>query len=78
MPLYEYRCNKCNKNFEVLQKINAEPLTTCLYCQGDVEKLISKSSFQLKGNGWYRTDYSKQSVDANASTGGTQNVCTNK
>jgi putative FmdB family regulatory protein len=77
MPLYEYRCNKCNKSFEVLQKINAEPLTTCLYCQGDVEKLISKSSFQLKGNGWYRTDYAKQSTE-NTNTGGTQNVCTNK
>jgi putative FmdB family regulatory protein len=77
MPLYEYRCNKCNKSFEVLQKINAEPLTTCLYCQGDVEKLISKSSFQLKGNGWYRTDYGKQSAE-NSNTGGTQNVCTNK
>lgn len=77
MPLYEYRCNKCKKSFEVLQKINAEPMTNCLYCQGDVEKLVSRSSFQLKGNGWYRTDYNKQSVE-NTSTGGTQNASTNK
>jgi putative FmdB family regulatory protein len=43
--------------FEVLQKINAEPLAKCLYCQGEVEKLISVSSFQFKGSGWYITDY---------------------
>ncbi|MCX6581783.1 MAG: zinc ribbon domain-containing protein [Candidatus Aminicenantes bacterium] len=78
MPLYEYRCKKCKKNFEVLQKINAEPMTNCLYCQGDVEKLVSKSSFQFKGSGWYMTDYKKKSVDVNTSTGGTQNASTNK
>jgi len=57
MPLYEYRCNDCDKTFEVLQKINAEPLTGCLYCSGSVDKLISTSSFQFKGSGWYVTDY---------------------
>lgn len=60
MPLYEYRCKKCKKKFEVLQKINSEPLTRCMYCQGPVEKLISVSSFQFKGNGWYITDYKKK------------------
>ena len=57
MPLYEYRCKKCKKKIEVLQKINSEPLAQCLYCQGPVEKLISVSSFQFKGSGWYITDY---------------------
>jgi putative FmdB family regulatory protein len=57
MPLYEYRCNDCEKVFEVLQKITAEPLGKCLYCAGSVEKLISSTSFQLKGSGWYVTDY---------------------
>jgi putative FmdB family regulatory protein len=57
MPLYEYKCKECDKTFEVLQKIKAEPLTKCLHCQGDVEKLVSISSFQFKGSGWYITDY---------------------
>ncbi|MCP4150158.1 MAG: zinc ribbon domain-containing protein [bacterium] len=64
MPLYEYKCNNCEKTFEVLQKISAEPLTTCLYCQGDVDKLISASSFQLKGSGWYVTDYKNKTSKA--------------
>ena len=57
MPLYEFKCKECEKTFEVLQKMNAEPLAKCLYCQGDVEKLVSISSFQFKGSGWYITDY---------------------
>jgi putative FmdB family regulatory protein len=57
MPLYEYRCKQCKKSFEVLQKINSDPLEHCLHCNGKVEKLISVSSFQLKGSGWYITDY---------------------
>ena len=57
MPLYEYRCNQCNSIFEVLQKITAESLQQCLHCGGNVEKLISSTSFQLKGSGWYVTDY---------------------
>jgi putative FmdB family regulatory protein len=57
MPLYEYKCDSCDKEFEVLQKFNEEPLSECLYCHGSVEKLISTSSFQLKGSGWYVTDY---------------------
>lgn len=62
MPLYEYRCKKCENTFEALQKIDAEPLTECKYCQGEVEKLISSSSFQFKGSGWYITDYKNKSV----------------
>jgi len=57
MPIYEYKCSKCGKQFEVLQKINSEPLSNCIHCQGKVEKLISLSSFQFKGTGWYITDY---------------------
>ncbi len=68
MPIYEYRCKKCGKIFEVLQKINEEPLTQCIECKSPVEKLISASSFQLKGSGWYLTDYSKgKPVNAPAS-----------
>ncbi len=57
MPLYEYKCNSCDETFEVLQRISAEPLTQCIHCKGDVEKMISVSSFQFKGSGWYITDY---------------------
>ncbi len=60
MPIYEYRCKQCNRIIEVLQKINSKPLTKCLECGGEVEKIISVSSFQFKGNGWYDTDYKKK------------------
>lgn len=57
MPLYEYRCNECEKTFEVLQRMNAEPVKECQYCGGSCKKIISTSSFQFKGSGWYVTDY---------------------
>jgi putative FmdB family regulatory protein len=47
--------------FEAFQKITDEPLTQCRSCKGKVEKLISHSSFQLKGSGWYLTDYARKS-----------------
>jgi putative FmdB family regulatory protein len=59
MPLYEYRCHSCGKTFEVIQKFSDEPLRTHEGCGGELEKLISRSAFQLKGSGWYATDYAK-------------------
>jgi putative FmdB family regulatory protein len=59
MPLYEYHCSKCGKNFEVIQKFSDAPLTTHEECGGKVEKLMSAPSFHLKGSGWYVTDYGK-------------------
>jgi putative FmdB family regulatory protein len=64
MPIYEYRCVSCGKIFEALQVMSAEPLGKCIYCQGKVEKLISASSFQFKGSGWYITDYKNKKKDA--------------
>ena len=61
MPVYEYECQKCNKVFEVQQKIADEPLTDCPECQAPVKKLMSMSSFQLKGGGWYADGYSSTS-----------------
>lgn len=61
MPIYEYKCSKCGEIFEAFQKIDDQPLSQCKFCQGKVEKLISHSSFQLKGSGWYLTDYAKKS-----------------
>ena len=61
MPIYEYQCSNCGEIFEAFQKVSDAPLTECKLCQGRVEKLISQSSFQLKGSGWYLTDYAKKS-----------------
>src|SRR5690349_14855938 len=58
MPIYEYRCNKCG-DFEVMQKITEKPLRKCPTCKAKVSKLMSNTSFQLKGTGWYITDYAK-------------------
>ncbi len=60
MPIYEYQCTKCGEVFEVFQKITDQPITQCKFCQARVEKLISQSSFQLKGTGWYLTDYARK------------------
>jgi putative FmdB family regulatory protein len=57
MPIYEYACEKCNKHFEIMQKITDESLTTCSDCKGKLKKKMSKTSFVLKGTGWYATDY---------------------
>jgi len=60
MPIYEYRCHQCNKEFEVWQKITEEAVHTCPHCNGsNVQRLISSTSFQLKGTGWYITDYGR-------------------
>jgi putative FmdB family regulatory protein len=60
VPIYEYKCSKCGEIFEAFQKINDNPLNKCKFCSGKVERLISQSSFQLKGSGWYLTDYSRK------------------
>ncbi|MBI5675275.1 MAG: zinc ribbon domain-containing protein [Nitrospirae bacterium] len=57
MPIYEYKCTKCNKQFEVNQKMADPLLTECRVCGGKLKKLITSSSFVLKGGGWYVTDY---------------------
>jgi putative FmdB family regulatory protein len=62
MPIYEYRCEKCGKVFEVLQRFSDDPVKIHEECGGQVEKLISHSAFQLKGSGWYASDYAKSSA----------------
>ena len=57
MPIYEYECSKCGKRQEVMQKITDAPLTECKACGGHMKKMISNTSFVLKGTGWYATDY---------------------
>lgn len=57
MPIYEYECEKCGKHHEIMQKITSSPLTDCPECGGKMKKMISNTSFVLKGTGWYATDY---------------------
>ncbi len=60
MPIYEYVCNKCGLEFEVIQSFSDKPLARCEKCGGRVRKLVSQSAFHLKGNGWYVTDYASR------------------
>jgi putative FmdB family regulatory protein len=69
MPVYEYECKECEKVFEMQQRISDDPLTTCPECQGQVRKLVSMTSFQLKGGGWYADGYASASA-ANGSKNG--------
>ncbi|MGD0281696.1 MAG: zinc ribbon domain-containing protein [Dissulfurispiraceae bacterium] len=57
MPIYEYECLACRKTTEVMQKFSDAPLAECPECGGHLKKLISNTSFVLKGTGWYKTDY---------------------
>ncbi len=57
MPIYEYQCEACGNIVENWQKISDPPLEECEACGGRMRKLISQSSFHLKGSGWYVTDY---------------------
>lgn len=67
MPIYEYNCAKCGV-FEATQRITEDPLGECPTCQRKVRKLISNTSFQLKGSGWYVTDYGR-GKDSNGDKG---------
>ena len=59
MPIYEYLCDKCEREFEVEQRITDEPIRSCPHCRSrKVRRLISQTSFVLKGSGWYSDLYS--------------------
>jgi putative FmdB family regulatory protein len=60
MPIYEYKCSKCNSVFEVIQKVAEPPLKKCIKCGEAVTKTISAPAIQFKGSGWYITDYAKK------------------
>jgi putative FmdB family regulatory protein len=58
MPIYEYRCASCGHQQEFLQKVSDTPLTTCTKCgKPSFTKMLSAAGFQLKGSGWYATDF---------------------
>jgi putative FmdB family regulatory protein len=70
VPLYEYKCLKCNRRTEKIEPVNGPHLKKCPHCGGKVESLISASAFQFKGSGWYVTDYAaKKSANTSIDTG---------
>lgn len=74
MPIYEYHCQGCQKDHEIIQKVNETVLTICPACGGKLEKKLSLSGFQLKGGGWYKDGYASPKPEKSADapkTGGT-------
>ncbi len=68
MPIYEYKCEKCGRRFEFLQKFNEEPKTVCPCGDGGkLKRVISAPAIRFKGSGWYVTDYAKKSSGPAAS-----------
>jgi putative FmdB family regulatory protein len=61
VPLYEYKCLKCNRRTEKIEPVNGPHLKKCPHCGGKVESLISAPAIQFKGSGWYVTDYAGKS-----------------
>jgi putative FmdB family regulatory protein len=69
MPIYEYKCTECQHRLEKLQKMSEDPLKDCPECgQSALTKLVSASSFKLKGTGWYETDFKSNKKPDSSST----------
>ena len=74
MPIYEYECDDCKKTFEVFLSMKDKSITQCMHCCGtNIRKLVSNCSFQLKGTGWYLTDYARKDNKAKESPDNKQN-----
>lgn len=70
MPIYEYRCKSCGHEKEVLQRMSDKPLTKCPECgKRTFHKLVSAAGFQLKGTGWYATDFKNSGAKPAAKQG---------
>ncbi|MFH1577053.1 MAG: zinc ribbon domain-containing protein [Candidatus Margulisiibacteriota bacterium] len=63
MPLYDYKCSKCDHIFEVQQRITEEPLKHCPKCQGHIKRIISAAGIIFKGSGFHVTDYGKKKTE---------------
>lgn len=83
MPIYEYRCELCGHEFERFQKMSDDPVDACPECEADsVKKLVSRTSFVLKGGGWYKDGYGLSAgsgtskATSTSSEGGSTAACT--
>jgi len=68
MPVYEYECPACEKVIEVQQRMSDDPLSQCPDCDGPVKKIMSMSSFTLKGGGWFADGYSSKKPETKEKT----------
>lgn len=68
MPVYEYKCKKCGREFEYQQRMSDPDKTTCEACSGELERLISRTAFSLKGGGWYKDLYSSSKPEGSKSS----------
>lgn len=74
MPIYEYRCESCGHELEVMQRISDAPLTQCPACsKPGLRKQVSAAGFRLAGGGWYETDFKKSDKRNLAGDGGSEN-----
>lgn len=81
MPIYEYECKSCHHHFDLMQKIGDAPVKQCPECfQDSAVRLVSAAGFQLKGTGWYATDFKnkdkKETKPSNTETAGTEKKST--
>jgi putative FmdB family regulatory protein len=68
MPVYEYECQACHQGFEYQQRMADPEKTVCEACGGALERVISRTAFQLKGGGWYKDLYSSTKTEGKAET----------
>ena len=75
MPVYEFECLNCHEITEAMQKFSDKPLETCEACGGKLQKIISRSAFVLKGEGWFNSGYQKPSPQATSSPKESKTTC---
>ena len=77
MPIYEYQCTNCGHALESIQKLSDDPLKVCPACnKNELKKLVSASSFRLKGGGWYETDFKTENKKQLADSGNSEREST--
>ena len=73
MPIYEYQCSNCHHTFDLIQKMSDEPVKLCPECSKDTAvRLVSAAGFQLKGTGWYETDFKTKTKSEKSTGSGTK------
>ena len=77
MPIYEFKCESCSNIDEILMKISDPNPEKCTQCGAKVNKIMSRSSFSLKGNGWYATDYKSNTQQVHSSESESNKTSTN-